>query len=86
MSISDTISSPRLDCVVAVLARLSRGAAAAMIQRDLVSLNHTVTRSLSAEVRESDVLSIRGYGKFRVDSIGPLTKKQRLRFCARKYI
>lgn len=86
LPINDTISSPRLDCIVAVLARTSRGTAAELIKKELVSINHTVTRSVNLEVKEEDVLSIRGHGKFRIDSIGPLTRKQRLRFSARKYI
>lgn len=84
--LNDTISSPRLDCIVAVLARTSRGTASELIKRELVSVNHAVARSVSLDVKENDVLSIRGYGKFRIDSIGPLTRKQRLRFSARKYI
>lgn len=84
--LNDTVSSPRLDCVVAVLARISRGSASELIKKELVSVNHTIIRSVSLEVKENDVLSIRGYGKFRIDSIGPPTRKQRLHFSVRKYI
>ena len=86
LHINDTISSPRLDCIVAVLARTSRGAAAELIKKELVAVNHTSCRLGNIEIKEDDILSIRGYGKFRIDSIGPLTRKGRLRFCARKYI
>lgn len=84
--ISATVASPRLDCVVAALCNCSRGAAAELIAKGLVTLNFTECTAVSAEVAEEDKISVRGKGKFVVDRIGPQTKKERLGFRARKYI
>lgn len=84
--ITDTIASPRLDCMVAALTGLSREKSAGLITAGLVQLNASEKFSLSAEVEEGDKLSIRGYGKFLVEGIGPPTKKGRLRLKALKYL
>lgn len=84
--ITDTIASARLDCVVAALTGLSREKSAGLITAGLVQLNASEKLSLSVEVEEGDKLSIRGYGKFLVEAIGPPTKKGRLRLKALKYL
>ena len=82
----ETIASPRLDAVVKALTGLSREGAAQLIQAGLVSLNHVSNDNVSASVKEKDILSIRGRGRFRIDSIGPLTRKGRLCLQASQYI
>lgn len=74
----DTVASPRLDAVLRVCLAVSREEAAKRIESGLVSVNHIVCESVSTEVHERDVLSVRGAGRFRVAQIGPLTKKGRL--------
>lgn len=81
----DTIASPRLDAVVKTAAGCSREEAARRIAAGLVSLNHTPCLSASATVREGDVLSLRGVGRFRVETIGPPTRKGRLFLTLQKY-
>lgn len=58
--------------------RASREAAARLIESGQVEKNHRPCLSVSETVREGDVLSIRGKGRFLVDRIGPPTKKGRL--------
>lgn len=82
----DSIASPRIDCVVASLAGLSRSAAADMIGQGLVSLNHVQCTRVADEVAVADVISIRGKGKFIIDSIDTKTRKGRIIMLARKYI
>ena len=81
----DTVASARLDCVVASLTKGSRSNAAERIAAGLVSINHMPCTSPSREVREGDVLSIRGVGRFRVDELHALTKKGRLVLMAKQY-
>lgn len=81
----DTVASPRLDAVVKAAAGLSREEAARRIAGGLVSLNHTPCFSSSATVREGDILSLRGVGRFRVEAIGPPTRKGRLFVTLQKY-
>ena len=83
---SAVVASARLDCVVAAAAGTSRGKAAELIRAQRVELNHEPSASLSAEVREGDVLSVRGVGRFVIDRLGPKTKKGRLAAAGRKYI
>lgn len=82
----DSIASPRIDCVVASLAHLSRSAAADMIGQGLVSLGHVQCTRVADEVMAADVISIRGKGKFIIDSIDTHTRKGRIIMMARKYI
>ena len=84
--IGGVIASERLDCLVALLAGSGREKAAQMISGGYVSVNHRETDSVSAKVNEGDVISIRRYGRFIVDSLGPYTKKGRLSIKCRKYI
>lgn len=76
--VTDTVPSPRLDAVVHVMVRSSRESAARLIESGQVEKNHRPCLSVSETVREGDVLSIRGKGRFLVDRIGPPTKKGRL--------
>lgn len=85
IEISDTIASQRLDCIVASFTHLSREKSNLLIRSGSVSLNYEIVLSGSEKVSPEDILSIRGYGKYRVDQIGPLTKKGRLRLLAKRY-
>ncbi len=82
----DTVASPRLDAVLKVALRTSREDAARKIAAGLVSLNHMPCLSVSQEVRENDVLSVRGGGRFMVDKLGPPTKKGRLFVSIKRFI
>lgn len=82
---SGVIASPRLDCMTAFLCRSSREKAAGMITAGLVMRNHREILSVSERVEEGDLLSIRRYGKFIIDRLGPLTSKGRLSVQCRKY-
>ena len=82
----DTIASPRLDCVVAALVNMSRTQSDRLIQSGLVQLSFETAIDSAARVSGGATVSIRGHGRFIVDSIGPETKKGRLRFAARKYL
>ena len=80
------VASERIDCVTAFLCRQSREKAAMLIRRGLVQHNHLPVSSLSRMVQPGDVLSVKGFGKFSVDRLGPPTAKGRLSLCCRKYI
>lgn len=80
----ETIASPRIDGVVKALVHCSRERAAEMIRFGLVSINHMAVESASKNVSAEDILSIRGYGRYYIDQIGPQTKKGRLVLLARR--
>ena len=84
--ISGTVASLRLDCVVAMAANISREKSAALIRSDKVEVNHFLPSGISHELREGDVLSIRGSGRFILSGIGGETKKCRVHINLRKFI
>lgn len=73
-----TVQSPRLDAVVAEGFQLSRGAAADLIAAGAVKLKHALTLHADARVEAGDVISVRGYGRLRIDAVGEPTRKGRL--------
>lgn len=83
--ISSTVSSPRLDAIAAALINLSRNDAQALIRRGEAELNYTECVDCDRAVCDGDVVSFRGYGKFRIVSFGSLTRRGRLRVEAEKY-
>ena len=85
-TIHDTISSPRLDGVVASLCRLSRERAKTAVESGLVELNFEIEERPDRTVEAGAILSVRGYGRFRVLSVLEQTKKGRIRLEAQKYL
>ncbi|MBQ4054783.1 MAG: hypothetical protein IJD17_03635 [Clostridia bacterium] len=86
VGISSTVASARLDCVVSELVNLSREKTKSLISSGLVTHNYAEVSDFSADVCQGDVISIRGYGKFRIEGIGEKTKKDRIRLHAVKYV
>lgn len=84
-AISDTVASPRLDAVVASLARLSREGAQQALSKGLVEMDYEPCDRSDKTVAEGAIISIRGQGKFIVRSLSGLTKKGRYRLLADKY-
>ena len=84
--ISDTVASERLDCVIAALCNLSREAAKERILSGTVEQNYETVTEGSIAVHAGDHISVRGVGKFLVDSVADPTKKGRLRLMAKKFI
>ncbi len=72
------VSSLRLDVVIASAYKLSRTTASEMITEGLVQINHSICLSVSKQVVEDDVISVRHKGRFYVGKIGGKTKSDRL--------
>lgn len=83
--ISGVVASQRLDCIAALLCRTSREKAARLITSGAVMVNHQETVETDRRLEEGDIISVRGHGKFILDSFGPLTGKGRLTVKCRKY-
>ncbi len=84
--ITDTVSSARLDCVVASLLRTSRAKAQQAIQEKRVRLNFTVTQEDDCPIQAGDQLSIRGAGRFCILACTEKTRKDKLRLQAEHFI
>ena len=76
--VRDTVMSMRLDAVAASGFSLGRAEAQELIRRGLVKLNHLPEERTDARVRAGDLISVRGYGRLRVDEEQGTTKKGRL--------
>lgn len=74
-----TVSSLRLDVVVAEIYNLSRSKASPLIVQGRVKLNHKITDQVSVEVMEGDELSVRGFGRSKLIAIEGTTKKEKWR-------
>ena len=74
----DTVPSLRLDAVLAAGLDLSRAQACELIAARRVFLNHVETLRPDASVEAGDVISVRGTGRIRLQSVQGLTRKGRL--------
>jgi RNA-binding protein YlmH len=72
-----TVPSFRLDCIVALLMRKGRSAAAKAITAGLVRVNAMETDNHSKLLNAGDTISIRGMGKFIMTDEVKTTKKDR---------
>ena len=86
LQISDTVASPRLDCIVSALCSLSRERSQEKIENSLVELNFELEERPDKEVVTPAIVSVRGVGKFQVISVSDKTKKGRYRLLAKKYL
>ncbi len=84
--VSSTVSSMRCDSIVSSALNLARGKAAELIERGLVTLNYETAKSSHQLIKDGDVISVRGHGKFKVQTDGHLTKKGRIHVNLCKYI
>ena len=83
--ISTVVASARLDCLVAGLCGLSREKAAQAVNSGYVQVDHRECDSVSRQIKNGSVISVRGRGKFIIDSLDTRTKKGRLVLKGRKY-
>ncbi|NPC92491.1 RNA-binding protein [Bacillus sp. WMMC1349] len=80
----DTVSSLRLDTVCSQVTRQSRQKAQALVKNGLVKVNWKVVEDTSYLLLEGDMLSVRGFGRFKLTNIDGKTKKGRWRLTIAK--
>ncbi len=77
---SISFSSLRLDVIVSTVFQLSRQKAQAHIQNGLVKVNWKIVENPSFDCKESDLISVRGFGRCKLISSDGKTKKEKWRF------
>lgn len=82
MPISATVASPRLDCVVAALTKLSREDAQNAVRQGLVEVEFEPEERVDRLLCTPAWISIRGYGRFFLRAFDGQTRKGRLRMLA----
>lgn len=83
--ISCIVAAARFDAVVAVLIKCSRSEAVKFFQTDKVTLNGRICTRNSIALKEGDIFSIRGYGKYIYCGSGNETRKGRLHIYLKGY-
>ena len=83
--INSTVSSLRIDGVVSAAAGVSREKASSLIRQSLVTLNYKEVSSASQKIDIGGVFSVRGFGKFELESCRE-TKKGRINIVVKKYL
>ena len=74
-----TVSSMRLDVIIATVANISRQKAQNLIAAGKVKVNWTIRDQTSFEVQEGDIISARGIGRMKVIMSEGRTKKDKIR-------
>ncbi len=86
LTLSNTVSSLRIDCVVSALCGLSRSNAASAICNGTVSVNSIETTKTTSTVKSGDVITVRQRGKFKITSCDEHSKKGKIILKYSKYI
>lgn len=81
-----TVASLRLDAVAGEAFNLARGKAQALIGAEKAQVNWNTVTNTSHLLKEGDMVSLRGFGRFRLLSVGGKTKKDRVGLEIEKYI
>lgn len=76
--LSGTVASNRIDCVVATIIGTSRSNALELIGEGRVSVNSIQCEKNTKSVHSGDSITIRGKGRFTVESMDEYSKKGRL--------
>jgi len=86
LEIKGSVASLRLDSIVSLATKLSREKAVSLIKSVGIVVNYVNINSASNLLKEGDIFSIRGYGKFKFTNINGISKKQRVHISIIKYI
>ena len=81
-----TVSSLRLDCIVAAICKASRNAAVDMIEASLVSVNSFLSEKVTKTVAAGDKISVRKKGRFNIISVDGVSKKGKIILKYEKYV
>ena len=78
MELRVTVSSERMDAVIAAGLKLSRSEAQRLIEGGLVKRSHMIELRGDIHLEEGDLLSVRGHGRMRILAFEGQTRKGRL--------
>ncbi|EJO5346608.1 hypothetical protein NRP93_000660 [Clostridium botulinum] len=80
------VSSNRADCIVAALCNISRSKALNLMGSSKVFVDYDEIKSKNKEIHNGSIITIRGHGKFKMDSFLGETAKGRLKILFKKFI
>ena len=73
-----TVSSMRVDNIVAELAKCSRNKTNELLEQERVFVNYEVIIKATKQIKEDDKITIRGKGRFKINKKVGTTKKDRI--------
>lgn len=79
------VSSLRVDTVLSAVFKMSRNAASQLVNQEKVFINSKVIYKDSVQLKENDIVSVRGYGKFIYSQTVNETKKHKIVAAIRVY-
>ncbi|WP_099203113.1 RNA-binding protein [Miniphocaeibacter massiliensis] len=82
---SATVSSLRLDVLLSEILNLSRNKVSSVIKSGRVKVNHEELKKIHGELLPGDIISVRGFGRFKFLDIQGKTKKDKFRIKYIKY-
>lgn len=80
------IASFRLDSIIASLTGFSRSQAVSYIKSGSIKLNFSEIKEADKKVENGDVISIKGFGRYKITGDGKTTKSGRINIEVKKYI
>ncbi len=83
---SSNAASDRLDCIISALCGFSRSKSAEVLNAGLVTVNSVCEYKATKTVSNGDIISVRGKGRFIIDSLEDRTRKNRIVIKYSKYI
>ena len=81
-----TVPSLRLDCIVSNGFGISRSKLAPLFKSGKVYVNWEPEESLSARIKEGDMISVKGKGRVVLDQIGNKTRKDRISIVLKRFV
>ena len=84
-TIHGTVASVRLDSLMALAFGSSRSSLTALVENGSVYVNGKLTSSNGYKLKEHDIISVRGYGKFQYCNILSETRKGRMSVEIKRY-
>lgn len=80
-----TVSSMRLDVLISAVYNISRSKSSVLINSDKVAVNGRLISSISKNIEIGDIVSVRGFGRFKCTDIVGETKKGRMKLLCDVY-
>ena len=80
------VSSLRLDNIISELAKTSRNKSNEILKQERVFINYKNEIKPTKMIKNGDIITIRGVGKFIIDNVDGHTRNERVIVEARKYM
>lgn len=81
-----TVPSLRLDCIISSGFGISRSKVIPLVKAGRVYVNWEPEDKLSAQVKEGDMISVKGKGRIVLEEIGNKTKKDRISILIKRFV